>query len=102
MFGFSLGKLLVLAAVILAVWYGFKYVSRLQYQRERKNEAIDRVERRKDAERGSIWGLGAKQRGRDSGDAQPDGAQDMVECEACKAYVPSKGARNCGRPDCPY
>lgn len=103
MFGFSLGKLLVLAAVIAAVWYGFKYVSRLQYQRERQAEAMDKVERRKDAARAPKWSM---RRGRDKQEADKgaDGAaaQDMVQCEACKAYVPAKGARNCGRPDCPY
>jgi uncharacterized protein len=101
MFGFSLGKLLVLAAVILAVWYGFKYVSRLQYQRERKNEALDRVERRRDAERGGLRGFGAKRKAEER-EGSGETAQDMVQCEACKAYVPAKGARNCGRPDCPY
>ncbi len=29
MFGLSLSKILLTAAVILAVWYGFKYVGRL-------------------------------------------------------------------------
>lgn len=87
MFGFSLGKLLVLAAVIGAVWYGFKYVSRLQYQRERRAEKREELDRRRvSAERG-----------------QPETpAEDMAQCPTCKAYVPQKGATNCGRPDCPY
>ena len=34
MFGFSLQKLLVLAAVIALVWYGFKFVGRLQDHRK--------------------------------------------------------------------
>jgi uncharacterized protein len=89
---FSFSKLLVLAAVVAAVWFGFKYVSRLQYQRERQAEARDRVERRRD--QGAV-GTG---KGRDKEPA----AQDMVQCEACKAYVAAGGARNCGRPDCPY
>jgi uncharacterized protein len=86
---FSFSKLLVLAAVIGAVWYGFKYVSRLQYQREKTAEARDRVERRRDGEPVDT------PKGREK-------AQDMVQCSACMAYVAPKGARNCGRPDCPY
>ena len=34
MLGFGLGKLIVLVAVVVGVWYGFKLVSRLE--RERK------------------------------------------------------------------
>jgi uncharacterized protein len=83
---FSLSKLVVLIAAVAAVWYGFKYVTRLQLERERKAEARDRVERRREA----------RARG-----TEPS-AEDMVQCPACKAYVPAKGARNCGRPDCPY
>jgi hypothetical protein len=30
MFGFSIGKLLVLAAIIAAVWYGFKFVGQIR------------------------------------------------------------------------
>lgn len=97
MFGFSFGKLVVLVAVIAAVWYGFKYVSRLQYQRERKAEVRDRVEQRN--ERESKWSM---KRARSRKGADDGGAEDMVQCAACKAYVPAKGARNCGRPDCPY
>ncbi len=33
MFGFSLTKLLVLVAIIAAVWYGFKLLSRSQVRR---------------------------------------------------------------------
>ena len=30
MFGLSLGKLVVLAVIVLVVWYGFRYVSRVE------------------------------------------------------------------------
>ncbi|RDD60900.1 hypothetical protein [Ferruginivarius sediminum] len=91
MFGFSFGKLVVLVVVIAAVWYGFKYMSRLQYQREERARARDRIDRR--------------QRGDPTAGPAPapgEGAEDMVQCPTCKAYVAAKGARNCGRPDCPY
>lgn len=81
---FSLTKLLVLILVVGGVWYGFKYVSRLQYQREARASARDRVARREEKAR------------------QTGEAHDMQLCPTCKAYVPAKGAPNCGRPDCPY
>jgi uncharacterized protein len=81
---FSLSKLLVLLAVIGAVWYGFKYLSRTQYQREVRAATRDRLDR-----------------GKRRGGAEPE-ASDMDACPTCKAYVPAKGASNCGRPDCPY
>jgi uncharacterized protein len=83
MFGFSLTKLIVLVAAILAVWYGFKYVSRLQYQREERARLRDEINRRESVGRATE-------------------AEDMAACPSCKAYVPAKGARNCGRPDCPF
>ncbi len=83
MFGFSLTKLVVLVVAILAVWYGFKYVSRLQYMREERARMRDEINRRESVGRAVD-------------------AEDMAACSSCKAYVPVKGARNCGRPDCPY
>ena len=75
MFGFSIGKLLVLAAIIAAVWYGFKLYQRLEAKR-----AAERLARRGSMETG----------------------EQMVECKACGVYNPAIGARNCGRADCPY
>ena len=45
MFGFSLQKLLVLAAIVAAVWYGFKWVSRLQKQRDAEAKVPPRKRR---------------------------------------------------------
>ncbi len=75
MLGFSIGKLIVLAAIVTVVWYGFKLYQRLEAKR-----AAEQLSQR---------------RGMDAGEA-------MVECKACGVYNPAKGARNCGRPDCPY
>jgi uncharacterized protein len=77
MFGGPLGKLLILIAVIAAVWYGYKYVNR-------------------------VGRLRAEQRRR----APPPGrraleAEDMQKCRVCGAYVTAQ-ARSCGRGDCPY
>ncbi|MCZ6861067.1 MAG: hypothetical protein O7I42_12485 [Alphaproteobacteria bacterium] len=75
MFGFSIGKLAVLAAIIAAVWYGFKLYHRLEAKR-----AAEQLGRRDS---------------KDTGEA-------MVECKACGVYNPASGAKNCGRADCPY
>jgi len=76
MFGFGLGKLLVLVAVIVAVWYGFKLVTRLERERKRR--------------------VGQQNR-------QPsDSVEEMEKCRVCGAYVVASGAQNCGRRGCPY
>jgi len=76
MFGFGLGKLLVLVAVVAAVWYGFKLVTRLERERKRR--------------------VGEQNR-------QPtDFVEEMEKCRVCGAYVAASGAQNCGRRGCPY
>lgn len=77
MFGFSLPKLLVLAAIIAAVWYGFKWVGR--YNRIQQEKAKDRVRQN-----------------------QADAAADMIPCPKCGVYVPEGDATTCARGDCPY
>lgn len=85
MFGIpSLQKLLVLAAVVAAVWYGFKLIGRLQAARK-TDAALRRNAARKTGS---------------SADA-PE-AEDMVQCPVCQAFVPARGAASCGRGDCPY
>lgn len=75
MFGFSLPKLLVLAAIIAAVWYGFKWVSRYnQVQQSKAKKAKD--------------------------DVLP--ASEMTACPQCGTYVVADEARSCDREDCPY
>ncbi len=77
MFGFSLLKLLVLAAIIAAVWYGFKWVGRY----------------------GQVQQVKAKKQVRQN---QTDEAADMIPCPKCGVYVPEGEAANCGRDGCPY
>lgn len=90
MFGFSLQKLLVLAAIVGAVWYGFKLVSRLQEARE-----LDEKKPR-GQKPGGIWRRARRAKSSDQA------TEDMVECPACKTYVAAQGTGSCGRPDCPY
>jgi uncharacterized protein len=92
MFGIpSIQKLIVLAAVIALVWYGFKFVGRLQDQRKANGGLGARAARRR------------KTRGRSSS-AEPavQDAEDMVACPVCQAYVQARGATRCDRSDCPY
>jgi hypothetical protein len=90
MLGFSLQKLMVLAAVVAAVWYGFKWIGRLQAARD----AEAGVTKRK-----SWWPGAARGSAKASEQATPE---DMAPCRVCGTYVSARGARNCGRADCPY
>ena len=87
MFGFSLQKLLVLVLVVAVVWYGFKFVSRLQQARE--TDARLRASEKKAGRPAA--------RGR-----EVDEAEEMVQCPVCDAYVAARATSSCGRDDCPY
>lgn len=76
MFGFGLGKLLTLVAVIAAVWYGFKLYNRLEEQRKRRLAEEDRKPKL------------------DIGQTE--------QCKQCRAYVVTSSAAGCGREECPY
>jgi len=88
MLGFSLQKLIVLAVVIAAVWYGFKFLGRLDQARKASERRV--------AGDGRARRPSAKRAARDLG------AEDMVRCDACGAYVAQNGVVSCGRDDCPY
>lgn len=88
MFGFpSLQKLLVLAAIIAIVWYGFKFIGRLQEARDAQTKKPQRKPR---------WP------GKRRSEPTAPEAEDMVQCPVCQAYVAARGAKHCGRADCPY
>ncbi len=88
MFGFSLTKILFTIAAVLVVWYGFKWVSRIQAQRQAQaNEVL------RDAGRKSPSGR------REAGAPT---AEDMVRCRVCGDYVAAGAATACGQADCPY
>lgn len=88
MFGFSFQKIMLLAAIIAAVWYGFKFVSRMQEARE--------LEAKKGTSRMS------RSRRRGASKTAQDEPEAMIECPVCKTYVAARGAGRCGRADCPY
>lgn len=83
MFGFGLTKLLVLVALVAAVWYGFKFVGRLDEARRQQAGSV---------KPGRRAGRGGK---------SPE-IEDTVQCPVCGAYVVAKSASPCERPDCPY
>ena len=97
MLGFSIQKLLFTVAVIVAVWYGFKWVGRMKKMRDQERDKIRRQSRN---------GVGGNQAGGShagGGSGAPAGdAEEMVECPACGAFVAARGAKSCGRDDCPY
>ena len=87
MFGFGLQKLLLLAVIVGAVWYGFKFFGRLDATKDRVAKAA-----RKTADKVA------------GGAAEPSDAvsQDMERCETCGDFVAAGSAKSCGREACPY
>ena len=84
MFGFSLGKLLVLVVIIGGVWYGFKLISRRNEAREGRGP-------------GRVAGRRKKSKARVDADSQ-----EMIECDVCGIFVAAVDATSCDRADCPY
>lgn len=87
MFEMSLGKLLLLALIILAVWYGFRYAARVEAVRQAKRAGAQ-------GRRGGGTIGGART------PAPP--VEDLVKCQRCGAFVAANGAANCGKPGCPW
>ncbi len=77
MFGLSLSKIALTAAVIFAVWYGFKYLGRL---------------------------TGPAKPGGSDGDkaAVSPTVEDLQQCAVCGTYVAETPPPSCDRDDCPH
>jgi uncharacterized protein len=90
MFGFGLQKLLVLALLIGAVWYGFKYFSRYEGSRKKVANAARKAAK-----------MAAGKAAEPEPQAEPV-AQDMERCETCGDFVAVQGVTSCGREACPY
>ena len=78
----SFPKLIVLAAIIAAIWYGFRFVGELDKARRQ----AERVAKQ------------ASQKGRSS----VANVEDTVKCRVCDAYVPARQPSRCNRSECPY
>jgi uncharacterized protein len=87
MLGLSLGKLLLLAVIVAIVWFGFKYVHRVEEVRRMLREAQRRQQQRQQAMHPQ---------------SQTLEAEDLVKCRQCGAYVAARSTTSCGRPDCPW
>lgn len=82
MFGLpSLSKLLVLVAIISAIWFGFRLLG--QIDRNRREAA------RREKERGRVQPKQSRQ------------VDDMVKCEVCGTFTP-RGSKSCGKAGCPF
>ncbi len=83
MFGFSFTKILLLVAVICVVWFGFKFLARVQGAGDGKpgrplGDFADRVKRAAGGSRAS------KRR-----------VEDMTRCARCGAYYPTGADHAC-------
>lgn len=87
MLGLSLSKLVTLICIIVAVWTLFRWISRMTDARQSGS--------------GRVGGGREQARGRAPRRPDPQPVEDLVACPGCGAYV-AKGARACGRPNCPY
>ncbi len=87
----SIQKLLLLAAILGAVWYGFKFIGRLKDERDTAAK-----------KQGTSAGQPNPWKGRQTASSEVLEAEEMVQCPVCRTYVAAKGAGSCGRSDCPY
>ena len=82
MFGFpSPSKLLVLIAIISAIWFGLRLLG--QIERGRREAA------RREKEQGRV------------NRAQSRQVDDLVKCGVCGIFT-TQGAKACGKPGCPF
>lgn len=80
----TLPKILIIVAVIAVLWWW-----------HRRNQ----IKAREREELGKGGGRAARTKSKNS-PAKP--VEDMAKCRVCGAYVPTAGATNCGRDDCPF
>jgi uncharacterized protein len=82
MFGIpSLGKLLVLVAIISAIWFGFRLLG--QIERQRRETA------KREKEQAQVQRTKSRQ------------VDDMVKCEVCGIFT-ARSSKSCGKPGCPF
>ncbi|HYD30918.1 MAG TPA: hypothetical protein VEB64_08695 [Azospirillaceae bacterium] len=74
----SFPKLVTLIVVIAAVWFGLRWLSRVERVRKQEGPKVAR-----------------------SATRPPAQAEDLEKCPRCTTWV-SADSGPCGRPDCPY
>ena len=90
----SFSKLLLLALVIGAVWFGWRWFQRMDAVRReqlRRQAAPQPAAPRRDSFAEPARGAQAA-----------GGAEDMEKCPECGAWVAPRSATSCGRAGCPY
>ncbi|TCS62621.1 hypothetical protein [Varunaivibrio sulfuroxidans] len=90
MFGLSLSKFIFTVFIVGVVWYGFKWLNRVQSIRE---------EVRRNGRPAAHPAAGRRASGARAAD---ESVEDMVKCPVCESYVAAKGTTSCGRDGCPY
>lgn len=91
MFGFSFGKLAILVAIILAIWFGFKWVGKLEA--ERKERLKQAAREGKQSTRGKGGGFAGRFRRRRTAGRDDSEVQEMVKDPKTGAYVPKDSLR---------
>lgn len=86
MFGFSITKLALLILAVVAVWYGFKLLTRLDRARAEGRSPSEEIARnlRRAADRMTAGGS------RDKPASDKSSSQDLVWDEKSGSYVPKK------------
>ncbi|MDZ4737562.1 MAG: hypothetical protein SGJ07_14555 [Rhodospirillaceae bacterium] len=75
----SLTKIFVLAAVVLAIWFGFRLIGRLDRERKQKARVARDKTPPKPASRREAAAAAAASR-----------VEDLIECRSCGSFVPAK------------
>jgi len=71
-------KVIFTILIVIAVWQGFKFFTRLSEQRDKRAKMADKKP-----------------------DPAPPGVEDMVKCSLCESYV-ARGSKSCGKDGCPF
>jgi uncharacterized protein len=90
MFGLSLSKVLLTAIAIAIVWYGCKWMNRMQARRRAELDEAGRPT------------VGERRAGRAGRRTRRAATEDLVQCAVCESYVPAHGGGPCDRSDCPF
>jgi hypothetical protein len=91
MFGFSFGKLVVLVGVLLAIWFGFKWVGKIEAERKERLKQAEREGRGEQTGGGGIFDRFKRKQSakRDDGEVQ-----EMVKDPKTGAYVPKDSLKD--------
>jgi uncharacterized protein len=87
MFGFSPSKILFTVVIIAVVWYGFKWLNRLQDGQKKGNKKPPQDTTRSDNAAAS---------------AEDINYEELVACSKCGDFVVADKKSGCGKDGCPY